>query len=73
VSDVGELIQDLRAEAHRVPADIAELMRRAARELERRDRPLINLLADAAVLPPPVPPPAIEHAAGGGTSSRGAR
>lgn len=30
MTDVRAIVQDLRAEAHRAPADIAQLMRRAA-------------------------------------------
>lgn len=49
MTDVRELIQDLRAHAHEAPATCAALMRRSARELERRAGlvPVDRLTADA--------------------------
>lgn len=76
MSDIRNMVQDLRAHAHEVPEHLRDLIRRAAAELERRDRPLISALlaedapstrpvrsdADAAVLPVPIPPPADDPA-----------
>jgi hypothetical protein len=58
VNALAHLIQDLRAEAHRAPADIAELMRRAAAELEQRSD-LVLVGEHSEVLAPPLPPPEV--------------
>lgn len=58
MSDLAHLVQDLRAETHRVPDDIAQLMRRAAAELERREIPLNDFNPAPAPFPPPADDPA---------------
>lgn len=51
------LVQDLRANAHRVPEDIRPLIRQAAATLEQ-NLVTISCALDLAVLPAPFPPPA---------------
>lgn len=62
MSDLTYLVQDLRASAHRCPADVAPLVRQAATALETAGRratvrvELESLLTDGPV-PAPFPPP----------------
>jgi hypothetical protein len=81
MTDLAHLIQDLLAEAHRAPADCAELMRRAAAELESLtgDTVLLRIRsdalsglpgADAAVHSVPIAPPGDRFAGMGGKHRR---
>lgn len=54
MSDVAHLIQDLRADAHRCPADVAPRIRRAAALLEQA---LLEAAFGREVRAAPVPPP----------------
>ena len=58
MSEIRELVQDLRANAHRCPEDVAPLVRQAARILDNLDQAIADDACGLAdVLPCPVPPP----------------
>lgn len=64
MSDIKHLVQDLRAEAHTVPPNVARLMRDAATSLEAlaesfgvAEVTIPESLADFDPRPVPIPPP----------------
>jgi hypothetical protein len=52
MTDLRHLAQDLRAEAHRAPDDIAAMMRQAATALDRFEN-----FVPVEVMSAPIPPP----------------
>jgi hypothetical protein len=57
LSDILHIIQDLRADAHRVPPDVAATMREAAQVLDRYKHFLKLAGDDGVVRGAPIPPP----------------